>query len=72
MADVVEYLAIAKDRVGKVEDVALCNSYSLATQYANRFAMMAPSDAIISVYECKALAVYRGRMETVSIEQTER
>ena len=63
MSDKIEYLAIAQDRGGKIEDVALCNSYSLAKHYAENFALRAPSHAIISVYECKQLAVYSGRME---------
>jgi hypothetical protein len=61
----IEYIAVAQDRVGKIEDIAICNSYSLAKDYAEGFAAVAPTTAIIAVYECKQMAVYSGRIEPV-------
>ena len=66
----IEYLALATDRLGKIEDVALCNSYSLAKQKAANFAACAPSYALITVYECNQLAVMSGRIETESVRMT--
>lgn len=57
-----EYLAIAQSMTGKIEDVAICNAYSLAKQYAERFASVAPSDAVVTVYECKEMVVYSGKL----------
>ena len=56
-----EYLAVAQSRTGKIEDVALCNAYSLAKRYAEQFASAAPADALVTVYECKQMDVYSGR-----------
>lgn len=42
-------------RPRKIEDVAVCNSYSLARDYADGFARTAPPNAIVTVYECKTL-----------------
>jgi hypothetical protein len=59
----IEYIAVAQDRVGKIQDVAVCNAYSLAKQYAEQFALAAPPHAIIKVYECKTVFVSQGRVE---------
>ena len=66
----IEYLAVALDRVGKIEDVVICNAYSLAKRYAENFADLAPPDAIITVYECKQMAVYSGRRDEPALDAT--
>ena len=68
-----EYLAVAQSRTGKIEDVALCNAYSLALRYAEQFAAAAPSDALVMVYECKQMSVYSGRLpDPEAVEQTQK
>lgn len=57
-----EYIAVAVDRLSKIEDVAVCNSYSLACREAESFAKSAPEHSIITVYEAREMKVISGRI----------
>lgn len=59
----VEYIAVATDRTGKVQDFAVCNAFSLARAYADQFAAVAPVTSVVTLYECTEVAVKSGRRD---------
>ncbi len=58
-----EYIAIAQDRLGKIEDIAVCNALDLARRYADQFAMSAPHSAVIRIFIAEPIEVQSGRKE---------
>ena len=50
-----EWIVVAEDRGGKIEDFAVCNSLALARMYADGFAKSAPPRAIISIFESRPI-----------------
>ena len=57
-----EYIAVAQDRVGKIEDIAVCNSLELARLYADRFAQSAPTTALIRIFRAEPVEVQTGKL----------
>jgi hypothetical protein len=70
MSDVIKYIVIGESlKEGRIEDVSACNMYSEAVEDAESFASRSPADdALITIYECKVLSVYSGRMPPLTQE----
>jgi hypothetical protein len=56
-----EWIAVAQDRVGKVEDIAICNSVELARMYADRFAKQYATHAVIRIFKAEPIEVQAGQ-----------
>lgn len=56
-----EWIAVAQDRGGKIEDIAICNSLELARRYADNFASIAPPHVVIRIFESRPVEVQAGR-----------
>ena len=57
-----EWIAVAQDRVGKIEDIAICNSLALARQYADNFAKVAPAHATVTIFESRPVEKQAGKL----------
>jgi hypothetical protein len=60
----VEWIAVAQDRVGKIEDIVICNSVELARKYSEKFAKNAPDTALIRIFRAEAIETRSGLKET--------
>jgi hypothetical protein len=55
-----EWIVVAQDRSGKVEDIAVCNSLTLARMYSDNFAKTAPAHAVIRIFESRPVEMRNG------------